>query len=130
MPRDWPGSPGGTPGAVGRTELWIAGITEQGTLVDATRVAGGDAESIYQPGWTPDGQRTRQRSRRLVEALSTGQDVVSRRRERAAWRRVRQAAVGVRHGLVGSGGRGAPACFVYQCRALAPWSARYDERCA
>jgi dipeptidyl aminopeptidase/acylaminoacyl peptidase len=38
------------------TELWIAGITEQGTLVDATRVAGGDAESIYQPGWTPDGQ--------------------------------------------------------------------------
>jgi dipeptidyl aminopeptidase/acylaminoacyl peptidase len=38
------------------TELWVADITEQGTLVDATRVAGGAAESIYQPGWTPDGQ--------------------------------------------------------------------------
>jgi hypothetical protein len=38
------------------TELWVADITEQGTLVDPTRVAGGDAESIYQPGWTPDGQ--------------------------------------------------------------------------
>ena len=38
------------------TELWVADLTEQGTLVHATRVAGGNAESIYQPGWTPDGQ--------------------------------------------------------------------------
>ena len=38
------------------TELWVADVTEQGTIVRATRVAGGDAESIYQPGWTPDGQ--------------------------------------------------------------------------
>jgi len=38
------------------TELWIADITKQGTLEQPTRVAGGEDESIYQPGWTPDGQ--------------------------------------------------------------------------
>ncbi len=38
------------------TELWVADVTEHGTLVHPTRVAGGDAESIYQPGWAPDGQ--------------------------------------------------------------------------
>jgi dipeptidyl aminopeptidase/acylaminoacyl peptidase len=38
------------------TELWVADVTEQGTIVRATRVAGGQSESIYQPGWTPDGQ--------------------------------------------------------------------------
>ena len=131
MPRDWPGSPGGTPRCRGtgpNSGLRVSPSRERsstrhalpaGTLSRSTNRAGRRMGSVL-----------RQRSRRLVEALSTGQDVVSRRRERAAWRRVRQAAVGVRHGLVGSGGRGAPACFVYQCRALAPWSARYDERCA
>jgi dipeptidyl aminopeptidase/acylaminoacyl peptidase len=38
------------------TELWLADVTEQGAIVRAARIAGGDAESIYQPGWTPDGQ--------------------------------------------------------------------------
>ncbi|HEY7189491.1 MAG TPA: prolyl oligopeptidase family serine peptidase [Vicinamibacterales bacterium] len=37
------------------TELWTARVTEAGTLADATRVAGGETESIYQPGWSPDG---------------------------------------------------------------------------
>ena len=37
------------------SELWIAGVTESGSLTDARCIAGGDAESIYQPGWSPDG---------------------------------------------------------------------------
>jgi dipeptidyl aminopeptidase/acylaminoacyl peptidase len=38
------------------TELWVAGVTADGALVDAACVAGGPAESIYQPGWSPDGR--------------------------------------------------------------------------
>jgi dipeptidyl aminopeptidase/acylaminoacyl peptidase len=37
------------------TELWVADVTGQGTLVHARCTAGGNTESIYQPGWTPDG---------------------------------------------------------------------------
>jgi dipeptidyl aminopeptidase/acylaminoacyl peptidase len=38
------------------TELWLADVTEAGDLTRQRRVAGGPSESIYQPGWTPDGQ--------------------------------------------------------------------------
>jgi dipeptidyl aminopeptidase/acylaminoacyl peptidase len=38
------------------TELWIADITANGALSDARTIAGGDDESIYQPGWGPDGR--------------------------------------------------------------------------
>ncbi len=38
------------------TELWVADVTPDGGPVDAVRVAGGAEESIYQPGWSPDGQ--------------------------------------------------------------------------
>jgi dipeptidyl aminopeptidase/acylaminoacyl peptidase len=37
------------------TELWVARIGNGGGLREATRVAGGAEESIYQPGWLPDG---------------------------------------------------------------------------
>jgi dipeptidyl aminopeptidase/acylaminoacyl peptidase len=37
------------------TELWVADVDANGSLTNATRVAGGNAESIYQPGWSPDG---------------------------------------------------------------------------
>ena len=37
------------------TELWVADVDANGALTNPTRVAGGDAESIYQPGWSPDG---------------------------------------------------------------------------
>jgi dipeptidyl aminopeptidase/acylaminoacyl peptidase len=37
------------------TELWIAPITERGTLGSRTRIAGGVDESIFQPEWSPDG---------------------------------------------------------------------------
>jgi dipeptidyl aminopeptidase/acylaminoacyl peptidase len=37
------------------TELWVADITGSGALSGAQRVAGGPSESIYQPGWSPDG---------------------------------------------------------------------------
>jgi dipeptidyl aminopeptidase/acylaminoacyl peptidase len=37
------------------TELWVADVTESGALAGARLVAGGDPESIYQPGWGPDG---------------------------------------------------------------------------
>jgi dipeptidyl aminopeptidase/acylaminoacyl peptidase len=37
------------------TELWVADITASGALSGARRVAGGPSESIYQPGWSPDG---------------------------------------------------------------------------
>jgi hypothetical protein len=61
------------------TELWVAEIDAGGALGGATHVAGGPSESIYQPGWSPDGTFVlRQRSRRLVEALSVGRLVVAR----------------------------------------------------
>lgn len=37
------------------TMLWVAGVTDSGSLTHAARVAGGPAESVYQPGWSPDG---------------------------------------------------------------------------
>ena len=37
------------------TELWVADVTEEGTLDHPVRVSGGPSESIYQPGWTPEG---------------------------------------------------------------------------
>ena len=37
------------------TELWVAERDADGTLSHQRLVAGGDAESIYQPGWSPDG---------------------------------------------------------------------------
>jgi dipeptidyl aminopeptidase/acylaminoacyl peptidase len=36
------------------TELWVADVDAGGTLKNARCVAGGVAESIYQPGWSPD----------------------------------------------------------------------------
>ena len=38
------------------TELWIADVEEDGTLSGARTIAGNDDESIYQPGWGPDGR--------------------------------------------------------------------------
>jgi dipeptidyl aminopeptidase/acylaminoacyl peptidase len=37
------------------TELWVADVTAEGALEHARRVAGGPTESIYQPGWGPEG---------------------------------------------------------------------------
>jgi dipeptidyl aminopeptidase/acylaminoacyl peptidase len=37
------------------TELWVADVGASGRLEGPVRVAGGDDESIYQPGWSPDG---------------------------------------------------------------------------
>ncbi len=38
------------------TELWVADVEESGSLTNARLVAGGEDESIYQPGWGPDGR--------------------------------------------------------------------------
>ena len=37
------------------TELWVAEVTDDGGLRAARKVAGGAAESIFQPSWSPDG---------------------------------------------------------------------------
>src|SRR5687767_3248297 len=37
------------------TELWVADVDASGALANATLVAGSSRESIYQPGWSPDG---------------------------------------------------------------------------
>jgi dipeptidyl aminopeptidase/acylaminoacyl peptidase len=37
------------------SELWVAEVGARGDLIDAKRVAGGRAESIFQPEWSPDG---------------------------------------------------------------------------
>jgi dipeptidyl aminopeptidase/acylaminoacyl peptidase len=37
------------------TELWVADVAESGALADPRLIAGGGGESIYQPGWGPDG---------------------------------------------------------------------------
>ncbi len=38
------------------TELWLADVLEDGSLGAPRKVAGGDAESICQPEWSPDGR--------------------------------------------------------------------------
>ena len=37
------------------TELWVATIDDDGTLVRAAHIAGSTRESIFQPEWAPDG---------------------------------------------------------------------------
>ncbi len=37
------------------TELWVADVAADGSLDRARHVAGSAAESVYQPGWSPDG---------------------------------------------------------------------------
>src|SRR5215813_7371573 len=37
------------------TELWVGHCTADGTIAEKKKVAGGDAESICQPEWSPDG---------------------------------------------------------------------------
>jgi len=37
------------------TELWVGKSSEDGSLTERVRVAGGADESIYQPVWSPDG---------------------------------------------------------------------------
>jgi dienelactone hydrolase len=36
------------------TELWVADVANDGTIVRNVRIAGGPTESIYQPGWGAD----------------------------------------------------------------------------
>lgn len=36
-------------------ELWVAQLDEAGSIMGAKQVAGGPAESIFQPQWSPDG---------------------------------------------------------------------------
>ncbi len=38
------------------TELWLADLTTDGQLVNARLIAGGVAESVVQPEWSPDGK--------------------------------------------------------------------------
>jgi dipeptidyl aminopeptidase/acylaminoacyl peptidase len=38
------------------TELWVGDIQADGSLANITKVAGGPAESIFQPQWGPDGR--------------------------------------------------------------------------
>jgi dipeptidyl aminopeptidase/acylaminoacyl peptidase len=37
------------------TELWVGKLSNDGAVVEKTRIAGGVNESIYQPTWSPDG---------------------------------------------------------------------------
>ena len=37
------------------TELWVGKLNQDGSMGEATRVAGGGNESIFQPEWSPDG---------------------------------------------------------------------------
>ena len=83
------------------TELWVADVTESGALENARQIAGGPAESIYQPGWSPEGT-----SITSTTDPATGTSIGRIRRERHARYarherservecRVRTAAVGV-----------------------------------
>lgn len=40
------------------TELWMADISSNNTLINSQRIAGSDAASIFQPEWSPDGVLT------------------------------------------------------------------------
>ena len=37
------------------TELWLADVAADGSLITPRRVAGSDSDSIFQPEWSPDG---------------------------------------------------------------------------
>ncbi len=37
------------------TELWVGSLSDGGEILDASRVAGGPSESIFQPQWSSDG---------------------------------------------------------------------------
>jgi len=37
------------------TELWVGDLSDGGSVANARKVAGGPAESIFQPEWSPDG---------------------------------------------------------------------------
>jgi dipeptidyl aminopeptidase/acylaminoacyl peptidase len=37
------------------TELWVGRIASDGAIADKRKMAGGDAESVLQPEWSPDG---------------------------------------------------------------------------
>lgn len=37
------------------TQLWLADVSPDGTLANARCIAGGAAESVFQPQWSPDG---------------------------------------------------------------------------
>jgi dipeptidyl aminopeptidase/acylaminoacyl peptidase len=37
------------------TELWIGELNDRGEIISSTQVAGGIAESLFQPQWSPDG---------------------------------------------------------------------------
>lgn len=37
------------------TELWVAAVRTDGSLGEAQKIAGGQAESVFQPEWSPDG---------------------------------------------------------------------------
>ena len=39
------------------TTLYLAELDDQGSLIDARIIAGGVAESVFQPEWSPDGER-------------------------------------------------------------------------
>lgn len=36
-------------------EVWVADVRDDGSLADATMAAGGGGESLFQPGWSPEG---------------------------------------------------------------------------
>jgi dipeptidyl aminopeptidase/acylaminoacyl peptidase len=38
------------------TELWVGTFDDKGLLATSERIAGGNAESIFQPEWSPDGR--------------------------------------------------------------------------
>ena len=38
------------------TELWVAEVSEGGSIYNAQKVAGGPTESIFQPEWSPSGE--------------------------------------------------------------------------
>jgi dipeptidyl aminopeptidase/acylaminoacyl peptidase len=38
------------------SDVWVAELSDEGTLHHARHIAGSDAESIYQPGWSAEGE--------------------------------------------------------------------------
>ncbi len=56
------------------TELWVADVSDDGTLDQPRHVAGGEADAIFQPGWSPGRNAVlRLGSHGLVESLSRTQ---------------------------------------------------------
>ena len=109
------------------TELWLADVTEAGMLANQRRIAGGPTESIYQPGWTSDGELYFVSDRDGWWKLYRSEAGVLVEADVPNGCGVRSPAMDLRDNVVGPCRRRTHGRFVHACRTLASCDARHTE---